>query len=128
MAGAPRDGAPLPCPLSLKSNWSQRHGLLIACPSRWQPTGRGPPSRNGHRPPTAPPIAPNRADRQSTGFAVEQQPRAIGREPVRIHVDDCGQGGAKHQITANDARAALLDPNIEECPFCRPKTELSRLD
>ncbi|MFE0257259.1 DUF6233 domain-containing protein [Streptomyces sp. NPDC059010] len=88
----------------------------------------GPPSRNGHRPAAALPFAPNRTERQSTGFVAERQPRAIGAGPVRIHVDDCSHGGAKHPITANDARAALLDPNIEECPFCRPMTELGMLD
>ncbi|MGF0177260.1 DUF6233 domain-containing protein [Streptomyces sp. Marseille-Q5077] len=56
----------------------------------------------------------------STGFSVEQQPRALGPEPVRIHTDDCGHGGVKHPISAHDARAALIDPQVEACPFCRP--------
>ncbi|MFJ2007030.1 DUF6233 domain-containing protein [Streptomyces chartreusis] len=87
-----------------------------------------PPSRNGHRPSASPPFAPARADRQSTGFAVERQPRAIGEGPLRIHVDDCGHGPARASITAHDARAALLDPSVEACPFCRPDTELGVIE
>ncbi|WP_435218380.1 DUF6233 domain-containing protein [Streptomyces sp. bgisy034] len=78
--------------------------------------------------PALPPGPTTRAERESTGYAVEQQPRAVGAGPLRIHVDDCGHGAAKQPITAHDARAALLDPTIEACPFCRPDTELGITD
>lgn len=61
---------------------------------------------------------------KSTGFVVERQPRAIGPEPARIHTDDCRHPGPTHPINAHDARAALLDPMVQACSFCRPDTEL----
>jgi hypothetical protein len=62
--------------------------------------------------------------RESTGFCVERQPRAAGSEPVRIHVDDCASAVSPRSITAQDARAALLDPQVVACVFCRPDQEL----
>lgn len=57
---------------------------------------------------------------KGTGFAVERQPRAIGPEPARIHIDDCLNAGPTHPITAQDALSALLDPMVQACAFCRP--------
>lgn len=59
----------------------------------------------------------------SSGFCVEQQPRAVGPEPLRIHVDDCSSVTESTPISAQDARAALLDPSAG-CQFCRPDLEL----
>ncbi|MFB9640443.1 DUF6233 domain-containing protein [Streptomyces spiralis] len=33
-----------------------------------------------------------------------------------------------HPIRPDEARAALTDPNIEPCRFCRPDTELGILE
>lgn len=60
----------------------------------------------------------------STGFVVERQPRATGPEPVRIHVTDCTSAVDPRPVSAQDARAALLDPNVVACVMCRPDTEL----
>ncbi|GGJ50242.1 hypothetical protein GCM10010121_071650 [Streptomyces brasiliensis] len=84
-------------------------------------------SSRSHRPSIArPPCAASRRARglKGTGFAAERQPRAIGPEPARIHIDDCLNAGPTHPITAQDARAALLDPMVQACEFCRPDTEL----
>lgn len=81
------------------------------------------PPVNGHQPP-APPFAPNRAERQSTGFVVDRQPRAVGPEPARIHVDDCPSAVNPQPINSQEARAALLDPSVSPCAFCRPDQEL----
>lgn len=80
------------------------------------------PAVNGHR--AAPPFAPTAGERQSTGFAVDQQPRAVGPEPARIHVDDCPSAVNPQPVSGQEARAALLDPSVTACPFCRPDTEL----
>lgn len=76
------------------------------------------------RPPTAPSFAPTRSERKSTGFVVDHQPRAVGPEPARIHVDDCSSVVDPQPITAQDARAALLDPSVTACAMCRPDDEL----
>jgi Family of unknown function (DUF6233) len=71
-----------------------------------------------------PSFAAPAAGHQSGRFVVERQPRATGPEPVRIHVVDCSSAIEGRPITAQDARAALLDPNVIACAFCRPDTEL----
>ncbi|EST24403.1 hypothetical protein M878_30795 [Streptomyces roseochromogenus subsp. oscitans DS 12.976] len=64
--------------------------------------------------------APNRI-----GFVVQQKRTPMGPEPALIHVSDCTKiQGTPHRIRADEARAALTDPNIEPCGFCRPDTEL----
>lgn len=78
------------------------------------------PPRQRHRPTALPTTSSLRRVQDSTGFTVERQPRALGSEPVRIHTDDCGHGGVKHPISVHDAGAALIDPQVEACPFCRP--------
>jgi hypothetical protein len=76
------------------------------------------------RPGALPAFASSRPGEASTSFTVERQPRALGPEPARIHTGDCPHGGVKHPISAQDARAALLDPMVEACQFCCPDTEL----
>lgn len=85
------------------------------------PTGPGPRTRRPQAPPALP-VA--RGARETTGFAVERQRRAVGPEPARIHIGDCTTGGPKHPIGAQEARAALVDPMVEACPFCRPDAAL----
>ncbi|KUN10267.1 hypothetical protein AQI95_00590 [Streptomyces yokosukanensis] len=59
------------------------------------------------------------------GYVVQQKRTPSGPEPALVHLADCTMiGGAVHRIRADEARAALTDPNIEPCEFCRPDTEL----
>ncbi|MFF0733085.1 DUF6233 domain-containing protein [Streptomyces chartreusis] len=75
------------------------------------------------------PFAPSREMRQSTGFVVQQKRTPNGPEPAVIHTGDCTMiEGTPHRIGDHDARAALTDPNIEPCAFCRPDSELGILD
>jgi hypothetical protein len=60
-----------------------------------------------------------------TGFVVQQKRTPQGPEPAFIHLADCTMiEGTPHGIRADEARAALTDPNIVPCTFCRPDTEL----
>ncbi|MFC8515509.1 DUF6233 domain-containing protein [Streptomyces sp. NPDC057257] len=82
---------------------------------------------NGHLPKGAtglPSFAPTAGGGQAAGFVVERQPSAVGREPVRIHVNDCSSAVNPLPVSAQDARAALLDPQVTACEFCRPDQEL----
>ncbi|MFC8245009.1 DUF6233 domain-containing protein [Streptomyces chartreusis] len=75
------------------------------------------------------PFAPSREMRQSTGFVVQQKRTPNGPEPAVIHTGDCTMiEGTPHRIGDHEARAALTDPNIEPCAFCRPDSELGILD
>ncbi|WP_432196422.1 DUF6233 domain-containing protein [Streptomyces sp. bgisy027] len=75
------------------------------------------------------PFAPSREMRQTTGFVVQQKRTPNGPEPAVIHTGDCTMiEGTPHRIGDHDARAALTDPNIEPCAFCRPDSELGILD
>lgn len=75
------------------------------------------------------PFAPSREMRQATGFVVQQKRTPNGPEPAVIHTGDCTMiEGTPHRIGDHDARAALTDPNIEPCAFCRPDSELGILD
>ncbi|MER6567021.1 DUF6233 domain-containing protein [Streptomyces sp. NPDC001093] len=66
---------------------------------------------------TAPPV--------ETGYVVQQKRTPHGSEPAFIHLADCSMiEGTRHRIRPDEARAALTDPNIEPCQFCRPDTEL----
>ena len=61
----------------------------------------------------------------NTGYVVQQKRTPHGPEPAVIHLADCTMiDGTRHQIRADEARAALTDPTIEPCQFCRPDTEL----
>lgn len=100
-------------------------------PSRSTRPSRSP--RPRQRPRQAPaalsPFAPSREMRQSTGFVVQQKRTPNGPEPAVIHTGDCTMiEGTPHRIGDHDARAALTDPNIEPCAFCRPDSELGILD
>lgn len=100
-------------------------------PSRSARPSRSP--RPRQRPRQAPaalsPFAPSREMRQSTGFVVQQKRTPNGPEPAVIHTGDCTMiEGTPHRIGDHDARAALTDPNIEPCAFCRPDSELGILD
>jgi len=64
----------------------------------------------------------------TSGFCVERQPRAVGPEPIRIHVGDCTSATETQPISVQDARAALLDPSVITCQFCRPDEELGMGD
>ncbi|MGW3135930.1 DUF6233 domain-containing protein [Streptomyces sp. NPDC001139] len=92
-----------------------------------QPTQAQPkPRRRGRLPKGAtglPTFAPPR-HAASSGFCLERQPRAVGPEPVRIHVHDCTSVTDATPISAQDARATLLDPSVIACAFCRPDQEL----
>ncbi|MER5546480.1 DUF6233 domain-containing protein [Streptomyces sp. NPDC001233] len=60
-----------------------------------------------------------------TGYVVQQKRTPHGPEPAFIHLSDCAMiEGTPHRIRADEARAALTDPNIVPCTFCRPDTEL----
>lgn len=59
------------------------------------------------------------------GFVVQQKRTPAGPEPALIHTADCAViKGRPHRIRADEARAALMDPNVEACRLCRPDTEL----
>ncbi|MCF1511400.1 DUF6233 domain-containing protein [Streptomyces glomeratus] len=60
-----------------------------------------------------------------TGYVVQQKRTPHGPEPTFIHLADCTMiEGTPHRIRPDEARAALTDPNIESCQFCRPDTRL----
>ncbi|MFE9770668.1 DUF6233 domain-containing protein [Streptomyces sp. NPDC005931] len=60
-----------------------------------------------------------------TGYVVQQKRTPHGPEPAIIHLADCTMiEGTPHRIRADEARAALTDPNIEPCQFCQPDSEL----
>ncbi len=59
------------------------------------------------------------------GFVVQQKRTPAGPEPAFIHLADCTMiEDPSHRIRADEARAALSDPTIEPCGFCRPDTQL----
>ncbi|MBK3631586.1 hypothetical protein JHN52_01145 [Streptomyces sp. MBT97] len=87
--------------------------------------------------PTAPARRPGRPVKGATGlppldqahgqpgYVVQQKRTPRGPELAVIHVADCTMTeGTPHPISAHDARAALTDPNLTACAFCRPDTEL----
>ncbi|MEV7394718.1 DUF6233 domain-containing protein [Streptomyces sp. NPDC091215] len=80
---------------------------------------RGRPAKGGSKLP-----AMTQAE-QRVGFVVQRKRTPRGPKPAVIHLSDCTMiEGAWHPIGAHDARAALADPNITGCDFCRPDTEL----
>ncbi|MER5444780.1 DUF6233 domain-containing protein [Streptomyces sp. NPDC002764] len=84
--------------------------------------GNGPPRRRR-------PDAPDRGGRRSTGFVVQQKRTPDGPEPAMIHTDDCTMiDGPAHPVRGREARAALTEPDIAPCTFCRPDTELGVLE
>lgn len=99
-----------------------RHALDQAEPPQPEPEPK--PRRRGRLPKGATGLPSFAPPSHGSGFCVERQPRAVGPEPVRIHVDDCTSATDTQPIGAQDARAALLDPSVIACVFCRPDTEL----
>ncbi|MFD8304216.1 DUF6233 domain-containing protein [Streptomyces sp. NPDC059690] len=84
--------------------------------------GSGPPRRRR-------PVAPDGGGRRSTGFVVQQKRTPDGPEPAMIHTDDCTMiDGPAHPVRDREARAALTEPDIAPCTFCRPDTELGVLE
>ncbi|MFF0794372.1 DUF6233 domain-containing protein [Streptomyces spiralis] len=64
-----------------------------------------------------------------THFVVQQKRTPRSPEPAFIHLSDCTMiEGTPHPIRPDEARAALADPNIEPCRFCRPDTGLGILE
>ncbi|MFF5015005.1 DUF6233 domain-containing protein [Streptomyces sp. NPDC001165] len=63
---------------------------------------------------------------RAEGPAHQERPRTPhGPEPAFIHLAYCTMiEGTPHRIRPDEARAALTDPKIEPCRFCRPDTEL----
>lgn len=60
-----------------------------------------------------------------TGYVVQRKRTTTGPEPALVHLADCSMiEGTPHPIRTDEARAALTDPAIEPCAFCRPDTEL----
>ncbi len=60
-----------------------------------------------------------------SGYVVERKRTPHGHEPAVVHRALCTMiDGTPRHIRADEARAALTDPNGEPCPFCRPDTEL----
>ncbi|MEU5176699.1 MULTISPECIES: DUF6233 domain-containing protein [Streptomyces] len=51
------------------------------------------------------------------GGRVGGEPGPVGPVPGRIE-------GTPHRIRADEARAALTDPTVTPCSFCRPDTDL----
>jgi hypothetical protein len=101
----------------------QRDAVRQALGETERPPAAPPPAPRPARP--APrPSGPNKSERQSSRFVVDHQPQAVGPEPARIHLDDCTSVVDPQPISDQDARAALLDPSVEPCPFCQPHTEL----
>ncbi|MEV6667920.1 DUF6233 domain-containing protein [Streptomyces nigra] len=93
------------------------------------PTQRAKTKSAQQRRPALPSFAPSRSGRRSTGFVVQQKRTPSGPEPAMIHTDDCTMiDGPAHPIQGHEARAALTDPNIAPCAFCRPDTELGVLE
>ncbi|MDO0936488.1 DUF6233 domain-containing protein [Streptomyces sp. DG2A-72] len=84
-------------------------------PQRTKPPPKGAGPLTGFAPPAS----------KNVGFVVQQKRTPNGPEPALIHMADCTMiEGTPHRIRADEARAALTDPNIEPCQFCRPDTEL----
>ncbi|MGV9247837.1 DUF6233 domain-containing protein [Streptomyces sp. NPDC003710] len=59
------------------------------------------------------------------GYVVQQKRTPNGPEPALIHLTGCTMTeGSVHPVRADEARAALTDPNVTACHFCRPDSEL----
>ncbi|MFD8984276.1 DUF6233 domain-containing protein [Streptomyces sp. NPDC059564] len=65
----------------------------------------------------APPVPDWKLEIHRTGY---------GPRPFRVHAGHCPDGEGK-EITRQQARQALVD-GVEECPYCRPKSELRILE
>ncbi|MBK3647382.1 DUF6233 domain-containing protein [Streptomyces sp. MBT33] len=93
--------------------------------------GGGRPARGSGTEPPRPrrPVARDRRGQRSTGFVVQRKRTPDGPEPAMIHTDDCTMiDGPAHPVRGHEARAALTEPDIAACTFCRPDTELGVLE
>ena len=100
-----------------------RHALAVA--ENRKPAAPGPPPRPpaASRPALGP--APTRSESKSTEFMIEQRRTSAGPQEAAVHVDDCAMTShMTHPVSAQDARLALTDAQLEACAFCRPDTEL----
>ncbi|MFC8671499.1 DUF6233 domain-containing protein [Streptomyces griseorubiginosus] len=86
---------------------------------------RQPQQQPQHRPKRAGQLPSFTSPSTKSGYVVQQKRTPTGPEPALIHMADCTMiEGTPHSIRADEARAALTDPNITACQFCRPDTEL----
>lgn len=86
---------------------------------------RQPPRRPQRQSKGAGPLPNFTPPSSKSGYVVQQKRTPTGPEPALIHMADCTMiEGTSHPIRADEARAALADPNITACQFCRPDTEL----
>ncbi|MER5685308.1 DUF6233 domain-containing protein [Streptomyces sp. NPDC002205] len=60
------------------------------------------------------------------------RPRTTSAPAARcpgVYIDDCTMtSNNTHPVSAQDARMALTDAQVEACVFCRPDTEPGILD
>ncbi|MGW4441968.1 DUF6233 domain-containing protein [Streptomyces sp. NPDC004682] len=62
---------------------------------------------------------------RTAAYAVEQKRSTDDPNPAVVHLAHCKViTGSSRTAEADDARAALMDPNFEPCPECRPESEL----
>jgi hypothetical protein len=60
---------------------------------------------------------------------IEQRRTPTGPREAAVHLDDCAMtSDHTHPVSAQEARLALTDAQLESCAFCRPDTELGILD
>ncbi|MGV9790883.1 DUF6233 domain-containing protein [Streptomyces sp. NPDC004673] len=58
-------------------------------------------------------------------YAVQQRRSTDDPRPAVVHLANCEEiKGSPRAAEADEARAALMDPNFEPCPDCRPESEL----
>jgi hypothetical protein len=100
----------------------QRDAVRKALTRAEQPSPRGQRPARPVKGASLPAFAPAHV---GTGFVVQQKRTPAGPEPALIHLADCSMiEGTPHRIRADEARAALTDPTVAPCIFCRPDTEL----
>ena len=104
-----------------------RRALAVAenrKPARPDPPQRGPATSRMALGP-----APARSERVSTGFVIEQRRTPQGPQEAAVHLHDCRMTTyMTHPVSAQEARLALTDAQLEACAFCRPDTELGILE
>ncbi|MET7475098.1 DUF6233 domain-containing protein [Streptomyces sp. NPDC005648] len=104
-----------------------RQALAVA--ENRKPASHTPPSPRPRPAITALGPAPTRTGRGSAGFMIEQRRTPEGPLEATVHLDDCTMTSNRtHPVSAQEARLALTDAQLESCGFCRPDTELGILD
>lgn len=68
------------------------------------------------------PTAPaNRKAKTTSGFKIDRARTPNGPVPTSVHLGDCHMvSSLSRSMSAHEARAALVDEQLEECVFCRP--------